>query len=73
MLGHDHVTVHHEAIFTPRLLEDSQEKVPPFACPQLWASTVAAAGNKVQILCAVETMQSLGHLASLRFPSTGPL
>jgi hypothetical protein len=61
VLGHDDVSVDHEAVLLARGFQDVQEKVAAFGRAQLRLAVVATAGDEMQIVVAVIAMQALGH------------
>ena len=60
---HDYVSVDHEAVLVARFFQDAEEEVAAFGGAKLRLAVVATAGDEMQIVTAVITMQALGHLA----------
>ena len=61
VFGHDHVTQHHEAITLPYLVQNSKKQVTAARMAEDRLAAVTAAGDEMQVLGAVESVQALGH------------
>jgi len=71
VLGHDDISVDHEAELPAGLFQDAQEQVAAFGPVQLRLAMVATAGDEMQIVVAVIAMQALRHPA--RVNTGGPV
>ena len=61
VLGHDHVSNHHETITPPHRLQDLEKQVAVPRRAQQLTPLITARGDEVQIAGAVITMQSIRH------------
>ena len=61
MLRHDDVAVNNEAILAAGFLEDFEEQVATEGGAEMRAAVVTTAGDVVQIVVAVETVEALRH------------
>ncbi len=61
MLGHNNVSHNHEAIPLAGFLENSEKAVTAARMAKLGSSVITRAGDKVQVMGAVSTIQSGGH------------
>jgi len=50
-----------EFIFEASFFEDVEKEITAFCSIQLRLAAIATAGDKVQIVTAIKTLQSLGH------------
>jgi predicted DNA-binding protein len=61
MLRHNHVAVDDEAILAAGFLQDFEEQVATEGGAEVRAAVVATAGDVVQIVVAVEAVETLRH------------
>ena len=61
MLGHDHVSIHHELIALLGFLQDLEKAVATACRTQDRQAMIATAGDEVEVLGAVVSLQPCGH------------
>jgi hypothetical protein len=61
VLRHDHIADNDKTVTLPRLLENFQEAVTRFSRIEERQSPITRAGDKLQMVSAVSTMQAGGH------------
>ena len=66
MIWHHYVSHHHEAIALARLLEDPQKQIAPTGSTQPRLPVITTAGEKMQMLVAVVSLQACRHISTLR-------
>src|SRR5208282_400008 len=71
MLGHDHVSHHHEAVALAGLFQHRKEAVAAARRAKKGQAAVAGTRDKVQVMRAVVTMEAAGH-DKLRLPAASP-
>jgi hypothetical protein len=65
MFRHNHVSVDDEAILATRFFQDVSESISTFRCPQDRLTSIAAAGDEMQVLRTVVAMELSRHRARL--------
>src|SRR5271157_222292 len=61
VFGHDHVAVDYKLVLLPRLFQYPQKQIAAPSAAQLRLAAIATAGDEVQVMAAVEALQSRGH------------
>jgi hypothetical protein len=69
MLGHDHISNHHQSISTANALQNVQEEIGAGLVAEEWLALVATEGEEMEIVAAVKAVKILGH--SKRLESNG--
>ena len=62
MLRHQHITHDDETVTQPRCFQYAKEEIAALRCAQPRLATITTAGDEVQVLVAVETVETLGHV-----------
>jgi len=61
MLRHEDISVHDEAVLAAGFFQKLEEEVAASSSTEVRLTAIAAAGNEMQIPCAVVAVESLRH------------